>query len=108
MSNRWIAEDAYEIVLNEITSVLDVEDQKEIVTYVINDLIHRFDLWEKHIYHLVVKLNRKDNVTKIENLFWTLTNKELLRLIDLLEKYDFSNKYVVRNFNELISINKLN
>ena len=108
MSNRWIAEDAYEIVLNEITSVLDVEDQKEIVTYVINDLIHRFDLWEKHIYHLVVKLNRKDNVTKIENLFWTLTNKELLRLIDLLEKYDFSNKYVVRNFNGLISINKLN
>ncbi len=108
MSNRWIAEDAYEIVLNEITSVLDVEDQKEIVTYVINDLIHRFDLWEKHIYHLVVKLNKKDNVTKIENLFWTLTNKELLRLIDLLEKYDFSNKYAVRNFNELISINKLN
>lgn len=108
MSNRLIAEDAYEIVLKEITSVLDVDDQKEIANYLVNDLIHRFDLWEEHVYHLVVKLNRKDNVTKIENLFLSLNNKELLRLISLLEKYDFSNKYAVRDFKELISINKLN
>lgn len=108
MNNVWMADNIYQVALDEITSVVNVEDQKEIATYVINDLIHRFDLWEKHIYHLVVKLNRKDYVTKIENLFLYLTNKELLWLIDLLEKYDFSNKYAVRNFNELISINKLN
>lgn len=108
MNNVWIADSIYQVALDEITSVVNVEDQKEIATYVVNDLIDRFDLLEEHVYHLAVKLNRKDNVTKIENLFLSLNNKELLRLISLLEKYYFSNKYAVRNFNELISINKLN
>lgn len=108
MNNVWIAQNIYQVVLDEITCVVDVEDQKEIATYLIEDLINRYNLLEKHVYHLVVKLNWKFNTNKIENLFLPLTNEELLWLIDLLEKYDFSTKYSVRNFNELISINKLN
>ena len=116
MNNWYIWDEIYHNVLQEINTLVDVEDQKDIATYVVNDLIHRFDinLLEEHVYHLVVKLSWKDNVIKTnyvyeeKDLFLSLTNKELLWLIDLLEKYDFNTKYSVRNFNELISINKLN
>ena len=69
MNNVWIADNIYQVTLDEITSVVNVEDQKEIATYVVNDLINRFNLWEKHIYHLVVKLNRNDNIKFMNIMF---------------------------------------
>lgn len=69
MNNVWIADNIYQATLDEITSVVNIEDQKEIATYVVNDLIHRYDIWNnvsdwyhtfwelyKHRIHLFIAL----------------------------------------------------
>lgn len=44
MNNVWIANSIYDIVLSGITSVVDVQDQKEIASYLVKDLKNRFEI----------------------------------------------------------------
>lgn len=63
MNNVWIADNISQVALDEITTVV------EITTYVVNDLIHRYDIWNnvsdwyhtfkelyKHRIHLFIAL----------------------------------------------------
>lgn len=68
--NNWLAETLYDTITEEINWCIDVADQKEIATKLVNDLIDRYQIdasdWYhtfselyKHRHHLVIALCSK-------------------------------------------------
>lgn len=104
MNNWYIWDEIYHNVLQEINTLVDVEDQKEIATYVVNDLIKRFDIWNnisdwyhtfgelyKHRIHLFIALcSQVQKLKCLKNDYYEHRKYKDYKLIKSKKHFDWS------------------